>query len=117
LVHLGDVTVYRAIQPDEKLDNAVVLGAQNSQNRRCLFEQHAFLDIRVKIPFKSAIESHILKTYRKNTSEGRKLDMELMEAAQLEQEQSRIEERINVGPMEKSSNSPRCCGNSNLATL
>ncbi|KAG2179272.1 hypothetical protein INT43_002122 [Umbelopsis isabellina] len=117
LVHLGDVTVYRGIKPDEKFDNAVVLGAQSSQNPHCLFEQHAYLDIRVKIPFKSAIESHILKTYRKNTSDGRKLDMDLMEAAQLEQEQSRIEERIKVGPMEKSSESPRCSGNPNLTTL
>lgn len=117
LVHLGDVTVYRAIKPDEKIENAVALGVQNSQNPRCLFEQHAFLDIRVKVPFKSAIESHILKTYRKNTSEGRKLDMDLMEDAKLEHEQSRIEERIMVGPMEKSSESPRCSGNSNLTTL
>ncbi|KAI9290205.1 hypothetical protein BC943DRAFT_313493 [Umbelopsis sp. AD052] len=116
LVSLGDVTVYRTIQPNEKIEDATLLGVQTSQSGgRCLFEQHAFLDIRVKIPFKTSIESHILKTYRKTTSEGRTLDLQLMEAIKKEQQQDQrtmVEERVPVVVLgkEKASQSPHYCG-------
>jgi hypothetical protein len=115
LVHLGDVTVYRSIKPQEIIKDAVSLGTQNSQSGSCLFEQHAFLDIRVKIPFKTAIESHILKTYRKNTSDGRKLDLELMERSQRIQQV--IEESTKVTANEKSSHSPQYVGDTKLSPL
>ncbi|KAI8582779.1 hypothetical protein K450DRAFT_278077 [Umbelopsis ramanniana AG] len=113
LVSLGDVTVYRTIQPNENIEDATLLGVQTSQSGGCLFEQHAFLDIRVKIPFKTSIESHILKTYRKTTGEGRVLDLQLMEAIKKEQQQDQktiVEERVPVLGKEKASQSPHYCG-------
>jgi len=115
LVHLGDVTVYRTIQPQEIIDDAVSLGAQNHPvGGKCLFEQHAFLDIRVKIPFKTSIESHILKTYRKNTSDGRKLDLQLMEDQSLHQPV--IEESVKMSANEKSAHSQQFGGAQKLST-
>ncbi|KAH8553366.1 hypothetical protein BGW37DRAFT_485420 [Umbelopsis sp. PMI_123] len=114
LVSVGDVTIYRSIQANENIEDATLLGVQTSQNGRCLFEQHAFLDIRVKLPFKASVESHILKTYRKTTSEGRRLDLQLMEATYQQQQEDQktvIEESIPVLGKEKAaSQDPRYCG-------
>ncbi|RUS22496.1 hypothetical protein BC937DRAFT_88709 [Endogone sp. FLAS-F59071] len=107
IVSLGDRTVYRAMLPGETTSVSMIpypsesSSSQKSSRARPLsmidmpvtthtstvdreltmFEQYAFLELRGKVPFASSIESYALKSYVKNTGEGRKLDMLFMQDA------------------------------------
>lgn len=94
---IGDVTVYRALDDPKPFRGKIpVVTLQNRSSAdktlsdlklvsetACLFLQYAFFQVnpQFKIPFRSSIESSILKCYSKNTQEGRQIDMEFMQHA------------------------------------
>lgn len=107
MVSLGDRTIYRAMLPGETtnasmipypsetssskkgsrarplsmIDMPVTTHTSTVDRELTMFEQYAFLELRGKVPFASNIESYALKSYVKNTGEGRKLDMLFMQDA------------------------------------
>lgn len=85
---IGDVTLYRSLpNPSDwrasKLKRATAPKLLYHQDEMCLFMQYAFFQVKpnIKIPFRSAIETSVLKTYFKNTQQGRALDVEFMQEA------------------------------------
>lgn len=85
---IGDVTLYRSLpEPGDwqtsKLKKAPAPKLLYHQDEMCLFMQYAFFQVKpnIKIPFRNAIESSVLKSYFNSTQQGRALDVEFMQKA------------------------------------